>query len=216
MFGGNNENCQRLPSKVSENGIKSIEMSKSFILENVKKNTPPHIPLPDLAVFKHNVPKPDLINDFIKTSTGNMSTVVNIMDSEIPIDSYLKKFIADNFGEDALSNFGPHKVSKEVDLSGEALDVFVAQAKVGVAENGCLWLDETIFEHRIAAFSCQHTLIVIDSKNIVPTMHQAYEMIRIDQTGYGVFIAGPSKTADIEQSLVVGAQGAISNTVILF
>ena len=33
--------------------------------------------------------------------------------------------------------------------------------------------------------------------------------------GYGVFISGPSKTADIEQSLVIGAQAALSLNIFL-
>jgi L-lactate dehydrogenase complex protein LldG len=32
---------------------------------------------------------------------------------------------------------------------------------------------------------------------------------------FGLFLSGPSKTADIEQALVIGAQGAVSTTVVL-
>lgn len=192
-------------------------MSKSLIIENLKKNKPPQVPLPDLEVFKHNIPLETLIGDFIKTSIGNMSTVVNIMDSEIPLETYLKEFITENFdkGASSYNAFEWHENSQQDDSGQTAVDIFLAEAVMGVAENGCLWLDEKVFDHRIAAFSCQHTILVIDHKNLVPTMHQAYRKIKIDQTGYGVFIAGPSKTADIEQSLVIGAQGAVSNTVIL-
>ena len=46
-------------------------------------------------------------------------------------------------------------------------------------------------------------------------MHEAYERLSSFDEGYGVFISGPSKTADIEQSLVIGAQGPLSTTVFL-
>lgn len=46
-------------------------------------------------------------------------------------------------------------------------------------------------------------------------MHQAYKKLSSNAIDFGVFISGPSKTADIEQSLVIGAHGALSLSVFL-
>jgi len=58
-------------------------------------------------------------------------------------------------------------------------------------------------------------VIVINEENIVNTMHEAYQRIETTADGFGVFIAGPSKTADIEQNLVIGAHGSRSLRVYL-
>ncbi|MEJ7589840.1 MAG: LUD domain-containing protein, partial [Ferruginibacter sp.] len=89
------------------------------------------------------------------------------------------------------------------------------QATIGVAENGAVWIYESQMKNRLLPFICQHLVIYLDVKNIVPTMHEAYELIDVAKEGYGVFLAGPSKTADIEQSLVIGAHGARSLLVYL-
>lgn len=192
-------------------------MNRSSIIQRIKINKPEAVPLPDLSVFQHEVSETDMIADFIRVSIGNVSNVVNAMSSEVPFEVYLKEFLIKNYG-DTFSFYDAYTFKSRVssvDFRNNTVDLFIGEAKIGVAENGCLWFDDSILNQRIAAFACEHTLLIIDHKNIVPTMHQAYQHLEISESGYGVFIAGPSKTADIEQSLVVGAQGAVSNTIMI-
>jgi L-lactate dehydrogenase complex protein LldG len=105
-------------------------------------------------------------------------------------------------------NIFEYKTYKAIDL--ESVDTVVIKGKIAVAENGSIWVTDSSISNRVLPFICEHLIIVIDEANIVPTMHEAYEKIKIDEEGYGVFIAGPSKTADIEQSLVIGAHGPLS------
>ncbi|MNF83372.1 Lactate utilization protein C [compost metagenome] len=95
----------------------------------------------------------------------------------------------------------------------EKLDKAYIKGTVGVAENGAVWIYESQMINRLVPFICQHLVLVIEKKSIVATLHQAYEKIEAAREGFGIFIAGPSKTADIEQSLVIGAHGARSATI---
>lgn len=93
------------------------------------------------------------------------------------------------------------------------LDVAIINGLVGVAENGAIWIE--CQNHRVLPFIAQHLILTLKEENIVPTMHEAYDKLQErQQPGFGCFISGPSKTADIEQSLVYGAHGPISLTVI--
>ena len=83
------------------------------------------------------------------------------------------------------------------------------------AENSALWVTDVVLGQRVSTFIPQYLAIVVDKKDIVATMHQAYDRIGNQEYGFGTFIAGPSKTADIEQSLVLGAHGARGLTVFI-
>ena len=88
--------------------------------------------------------------------------------------------------------------------------------RFGVAENGAIWLEDDDLPHRILPFIAEHLILKLKTGNIVPDMHEAYNKLTDRDFGFGVFISGPSKTADIEQSLVYGAHGAKELTVLLF
>ncbi len=99
-------------------------------------------------------------------------------------------------------------------------EALLLESRLGVAENGAIWLDEASLPGRDAPFACLHLFAVLSARDIVASMHDAYARLQMwyngpDFPGFGVFIAGPSKTADIEQTLVMGAQGAKKQTILL-
>jgi L-lactate dehydrogenase complex protein LldG len=89
----------------------------------------------------------------------------------------------------------------------DCLDLCVLRAEFAVVENGAVWHVPSGPRERSAALLAEHLLVVVDATELVPTLHQAYERIDLAQTTFGWFLCGPSKTADIEQSLVLGAHG---------
>lgn len=95
------------------------------------------------------------------------------------------------------------------------LDLVIVKAEIGVADNGAIWISDKSCPIRVLPFIGQHLMVIVDSSTILANLHEAYQTIDPRQSGFGVFISGPSKTADIEQALVVGAQGPVSMTVVV-
>lgn len=100
---------------------------------------------------------------------------------------------------DANAIDDPHALS--------TVDWTIARGEFMVAENGAIWIDGNTLPHRVLIFIAQYLAIVVAKSEIVSNMHQAYQRIENYNGRYGVFVSGPSKTADIEQSLVLGAHG---------
>lgn len=97
----------------------------------------------------------------------------------------------------------------------ENLDFVIYPGEFAVAENGAIWLTDRDLRHRVVFFITQFLVLVVDRANIVHTMHEAYARAEVPQPGFGLFLSGPSKTADIEQSLVIGAHGCRELQVVL-
>jgi L-lactate dehydrogenase complex protein LldG len=110
--------------------------------------------------------------------------------------------------EDAAAAADPHAL--------EGLDLAILHGSLGVAENGAIWVEGSALPHRALVVIPEHLGVILSASDLVADFHEAYS--RIDLAGrprFGLFLSGPSKTADIEQALVIGAQGARSLTVVL-
>ncbi len=121
--------------------------------------------------------------------------------------------IASNLPEAAsCATFNPDELEDPRDLAGT--DVAIVRGAFGVVENGAVWIPRA-FRHKAMLFIPEALVILLDRKQIVCSMHEAYAREDFDTYDFGSFIAGPSKTADIEQALVIGAHGPRDVSVIL-
>jgi L-lactate dehydrogenase complex protein LldG len=93
------------------------------------------------------------------------------------------------------------------------VDLAIVHGEFGVGENAAIWVNADTLKHRGVLFLSENLIIIIESGKIVPDMESAYGLIDFKNLNSGYFISGPSKTADIEQCLVVGAHGAKSLVV---
>ncbi|MDE6380828.1 MAG: LUD domain-containing protein [Muribaculaceae bacterium] len=189
--------------------------TKDTILNNLRSNVRETYDKPDLSFAKLTYPDP--IEAFIHTASTSAGAKVIEMKEGDDINDLIRqaypntKTIASNVpGVKADKN--PDKVERPQDLDGT--DVSVVEGTVGCAENACIWIPQTM-KQRAVCFICEYLVIILDRKNIVSNMHEAYSRIEMSEKGFGAFISGPSKTADIEQSLVYGAQSFCGVTIIL-
>jgi L-lactate dehydrogenase complex protein LldG len=95
------------------------------------------------------------------------------------------------------------------------VDVGVVRSPLGVAEAGAVWLTQADLVVNALGVLSQHLVVLLDPAAVVETMHDAYGQIDLAASPYGVFLAGPSATGDIEGVIIHGAQGARSLTVLL-
>ena len=104
---------------------------------------------------------------------------------------------------------------KKIDKNIDSPKTILIEGVLGVAENGAVWIEPKDRYPRSWITLAETLIITLDSSNIVDTMLNAYMNLNLTSNSYALFISGPSKTADIEQSLVLGAHGAINTFIYL-
>lgn len=132
----------------------------------------------------------------------------------------LRDFVRERFPEakrivSSFDGVAEYKTSGDKPHDFQDCDVAIISAEFGVAENGSVWVTDASLIFPVLPFITQHLVAVIHDDEIVSDMHAAYERIAGRDYSFATFLAGPSKTADIEQSLVLGAHGPKSMTVII-
>jgi len=192
--------------------------NKDDILKKYRANVKEKFDMPDLSDIKA-ITYPNPLVQFVKMSEmvgGQVIEVdpgrdINVLIKELFPDA---KEIASNLPEITIATRNPDTVGRARDLNGT--DVGIIRGQFGVAENGCIWIPQTMKEKAIC-FISENLIILLPKSQIVNNMHEAYKRIEFDKEydGYGTFISGPSKTADIAQVLVMGAQAARSATILL-
>lgn len=184
--------------------------SKEQILQKIKQNQPDFVTeLPDLNVLGSD--SFDILQTYktiLKGIGGDFEEVANYEEvtAFIKNNYLLNKRIISTIPE--LSEIAGLNWENDDPHSLEDVELTIVKAHFGVAENSALWVTDDLLGQRVASFIAQYLAIIVHKKDIIATMHQAYDKIGNQEYGFGTFIAGPSKTADIEQSLVLGAHGA--------
>ena len=191
-------------------------MNKEDLLAKIRANIHTTYDMPSFDDMK-GVQYADPLKQFVEMSKTVGGKVVELENGQ-DINEVIKtcypdaKVIASNLPEVTIANRNPDTVDEANDLNGT--DVGVVRGVFGVAENGCIWIPQTM-KQKAVCFISEYLVILLDRKQIVNNMHEAYQRIEFNSYGYGCFISGPSKTADIAQALVMGAQAARGVTVVL-
>ena len=190
--------------------------TREKILEAVLKNQPEATALPDTSMFKGT--GNDLVQKYMNIfkTIGGSCFLANTIDS-------VKTLINEKFDLSKRIVTTLPELSDRFELISGTVDphsyndieVAIIKAHFSVAENGAVWLTEEVMGQRIIPYICQHLAVIVYAESIVPTLHEAYEKIGTGDYGFGGFIGGPSKTADIEQALVLGAHGPLTMTVFI-
>lgn len=192
------------------------KMKKEDFLNKLRKNT--HVQFDMPAVDVKGIQYEDTLKQFIEMTESVGGHVIEAKEGE-SLNELVKKaypeakVFASHLPEITIAQKNPDTVAEANDLNGT--DVGIVRGEVGVAENGCVWFPQTMKEKAVL-FISEYLVIFLEKEKIVNNMHEAYARIEMDpKYNFGIFISGPSKTADIEQALVMGAQAARGVTVIL-
>ena len=189
--------------------------TKDEILSRIRENTGRRYEMPDLTLDA--ITYEDRVSTFadnLKAAGGEAVVLQPGEDVNAVIRRAFPKVrrVASNLAGITCATFNPDDLDDPRELNGT--DLSVVRASFGVAENGAVWLPLNV-RFKAVYFISEALVILLDRRELVNNMNEAYRRTAVTEYSYGTFMAGPSKTADIEQALVFGAHGPMRVMVIL-
>jgi L-lactate dehydrogenase complex protein LldG len=189
-------------------------LSRNAILDFVRGNQPDAQPMPTIPHFHMNQPA-DLVATFCD-SIVRMAGVV-VKDAAADLDSFLRAKFPD---AKVICSAIPEHVGtiEPADLThwseASKIDVCILRSPMGVAETGSVLLSDIELQVNTIAFLAHDLVVLLDPKQIVPSIHDAYEHSYFKSRPYSVLMTGPSGSGDISGVVVHPAQGVKTLTVI--
>jgi len=188
--------------------------SKETILAAIRKNTLKQYDKPDMSVDAIQfADKEAQFAESLKASGGTAVYMQAGDDLNRMIGEHFPeaKRIASNLPDVRCATFNPDDVADPRELDNT--DLAIIRGEFAVAENGAVWIPKSV-KYKGLYFISSNLMILVKKGEIVNNMHEAYRKLEGKDYDFGVFISGPSKTADIEQALVFGAHGPIGVVVV--
>ena len=194
--------------------MQTLNSSRETILNAIRDNLPKQsVEHPGIPKFQWpGGPLKDAFEQHLQKAGGTAHDIASIAEAEAKLLALhpQAKVVCSAVPEIA----GTRRVETVHDPHELAdVDVGIIRAQFGIAETGAVWLTQEDLVLDALAFLSQHLIVLLDPQQIVPDMHEAYRRVRLNETAYGCFMMGPSATADVEATLVHGAQGARSLNV---
>jgi len=189
--------------------------SKNDILSAIRRHTGKRYDMPELTLDA--ITYEDKILQFTDSLKAAGGQVVLMQPGDDINDIIRHHFpdairIASNLSSITCATFNPDDLDDPRELDNT--DLAIVEGHFGVAENGAVWITRQV-KHKALYFISNSWVMLIDRNSIVNNMHEAYKRTENMTYDFGAFISGPSKTADIEQALVLGAHGPVKVLVVL-
>ncbi|MAG30685.1 MAG: hypothetical protein CL908_07330 [Deltaproteobacteria bacterium] len=190
--------------------------ARKAILSALEAAQPPSSPVPQRVATPRMPRQPlETLRERIEESGGHLQSLARherLAGVDWPVDLATAHHVYS--AHPALESRGVG-VAAEGDRELALLELCVLVGEFTVVENGAVWHTPDSRRERLAALLAEHLVIIAPASAIVPTLHEAYDRIDLSASSFGWFLCGPSKTADIEQALVLGAHGPRTMALVL-